>query len=431
MKNKIREFHSSLKTLQQTNLFLICHLLATVLFSVNGTAQTLIFKNGFEGTSRVEYKDAAHDLLRGSDNTSTVSDWYANLEKNPYINFGQITYEQGDYSQRKAEIVSDPAGGTNKVLRYRITDQHILMPSGERKARIQYDLQNQELAPAGGYIKEYYQKVKLYFSPNFKVLEDSPTAVGWIIMHEFWNDGSWDRPNGTANKPTRVDFGLTRTKDAVGEKLRFDLSFRDPIMAYPANWQMRNDNFAIPLGTWMTQEIYVKEGDDQTGRVYMAITIGNVKTVIFDKIGRTCALATSTYTPDGQTSWNPMKIYMEGKVAKLFHDKGKTLDVYWDDLEVWFNRKPGVVTNLNNPEPFEQSKITLYPNPANDFVMIEGITINSQIELYNVLGEIVTKQTANSNTTKIDISELNQGIYFLKIIYQNDAVQTGKIIKQF
>jgi hypothetical protein len=324
--------------------------LMAILFNTNGNAQSLVFKNGFEGTTRVENRTAEHDLIKGYDNLTSPSDWEKDLVANPYFGSGQIYYQTGDYSQRQALVVADPdpAGGTNKVMRFRITNQHILMPNGERKARIQYNLQNQKLPPAGGYIKQYYQKCRMRLSEDFKVLEDAPDAIGWIILQEFWNDPQDAVPGATqVPKQTRVDFGIHRNRNAVGEKLRFGASFRDPINVYPATWELPklDSDFEIPLGKWMTQEIYVKEGDENTGRIYMAITVDGKKTVIVDKITRTVSKPTATYTPDGQTSWNPIKIYTEGKVAKRFFDNNKIMDVYWDDLEIWFNRTPESVVD--------------------------------------------------------------------------------------
>ncbi|MBA3706052.1 MAG: hypothetical protein H0W84_09180, partial [Bacteroidetes bacterium] len=45
------------------------------LFAINCEAQTLVFKNGFEGTTHIQYKNTQHEDLLGYDNASTPSDW--------------------------------------------------------------------------------------------------------------------------------------------------------------------------------------------------------------------------------------------------------------------------------------------------------------------------------------------------------------------
>jgi hypothetical protein len=215
---------------------------------------------------------------------------------------------------------------------------HNTMSSGEVKARIQYDLQNHNVAPADGYIKEYYQKVRLYFSPNFSVLENAGTDnIGWMVMQEFWNDPSWDAPlagGGTKPRSQARTVGIVRRNG----KLHFLGKGRCPVNVNPATWEVINTDFDIPLGKWMSEELYVKEGVAD-GRFYLAVTVDGVKTVLVDYTGMTTSNMPG-YVSDGQTSWNPIKIYTEGKVLDWFKNENKTMDLYWDDLEIWFNRTP-------------------------------------------------------------------------------------------
>lgn len=319
-----------------------CFFAFFLLLTISSVAQTMIIKNGFEGTTSATAKPSSpiqHGLLRGNDGIAS-SDWYNDLEQNQYFGFGQITYEQGDSTQRKTEIVTDPLNANNKALRFRIKDEHIIMSDGSTKCRTQYELFNNEPAPAGGYMKEYYQKCRLYFSPDFKILEDASTFTGWIVMQEYWDKLGYNGAGTNDNQATRIGVGISRNRDAAGEKLRFNVGFRDPVMAYPSTWEVTNTTFAIPFGKWMTEEIYIKEGDEQTGRVYMAITVDGVKTVICDKVGRTTRNPAAGYYRDGQTMWTPMKIYTQGSVGAYFKSHGKNMDVLWDDVEIWVNKRP-------------------------------------------------------------------------------------------
>jgi hypothetical protein len=323
----------------------------------------LLFKSGFEGNTRVvpvassmRNGNPSKDEVIGSDDpsgkSSIPSDWQKDLlENSPYFSYSVINYEQGSYAQRRAEIVADPAdpNGANRVMRYRISDKHIRMPSGEIKLRIQHELNNLKAPPPGGYTKEYYQTVRLYFSPAFEVLEKAPTDnIGWMVMHEFWNDPhTWQAPNGdgTFRKGSPARSGVEIVKR--NGKLRFGAKGRDPVMEVPEpgnnSWEVINEDFAIPLGKWMTMELYVKEGGSQgtanPGRFYMSITVEGKKTVIVDKIGMTTSEEPG-YVPDGQTSFTLMKFYSEGKIMDWFKAKGKILELYWDDVEVWADRRP-------------------------------------------------------------------------------------------
>lgn len=324
---------------------------------------TLVFKNGFEGDTRIVPSNVSKqgdnpqkENLVGSDQTSAPDDWEKDLAHGTsYFSGTVINYEQGDFSQRRAEIVPDPVypAGGNKVLRMRIADQHIALTRGgkvaERKARIQLELYNRNPPPPEGYPKEYYQSCRLYFSPSFKVLQDLPPdeRTGWFVMQEFWNDPSWPRlrPDGTEYPQSGARTGIELIR--IGRKLHFGAKGRDPVMEVPApgnnSWNVIHTDFAIPLGKWMKQEIYVKEGGSagtaNPGRFYMSITVDGKKIVIVDHIGATTSEAPG-YVPDGQTSWNPFKIYMEGRVAQWLKAKNQPMDVCWDDLEIWQNRRP-------------------------------------------------------------------------------------------
>lgn len=80
--------------------------------------------------------------------------------------------------------------------------------------------------------------------------------------------------------------------------------------------------------------------------------------------------------------------------------------------------------------PFTNSKLTIYPNPAKDFVTIEGLENDRDVsyEVIDVTGKIIkTKTMLLSN--KVDISTLNNGVYFLNIFTDTQRF-VHKIVKE-
>lgn len=75
------------------------------------------------------------------------------------------------------------------------------------------------------------------------------------------------------------------------------------------------------------------------------------------------------------------------------------------------------------------SKISIFPNPALNNINLSGIEINSLISITDVNGQTVISEIANSNTRTINISNLSQGAYFVKIVNKNNVV-IKKIIKK-
>ena len=56
--------------------------------------------------------------------------------------------------------------------------------------------------------------------------------------------------------------------------------------------------------------------------------------------------------------------------------------------------------------------MVLYPNPANEYVRLEGIEANSEVRIYNAMGALVKVVNASANE-EIGISELSDGLYLL------------------
>jgi len=83
---------------------------------------------------------------------------------------------------------------------------------------------------------------------------------------------------------------------------------------------------------------------------------------------------------------------------------------------------------------FEQnsdSEITLevYPNPSNDKIKIESDFEIKEIIISSVDGKMIITISSLQKEQTIDISNLNKGIYFLKITSVNNGVISKKIIK--
>lgn len=81
-------------------------------------------------------------------------------------------------------------------------------------------------------------------------------------------------------------------------------------------------------------------------------------------------------------------------------------------------------------EELNSANISIYPNPAQDIVYIEGINIlNKEITIIDVVGKKVISSKVRSNKQKIDISSLTQGLYFIQLNDGNDTI-THKFIKK-
>ena len=81
---------------------------------------------------------------------------------------------------------------------------------------------------------------------------------------------------------------------------------------------------------------------------------------------------------------------------------------------------------VNVPE-IEKTNPTVYPNPAtNNFTINLGNDEKANIQLFNIVGQQVYSETITSSA-QVNVSNLNSGVYMLKIS-QNGKVYTTKVI---
>jgi Endonuclease I/Secretion system C-terminal sorting domain len=87
--------------------------------------------------------------------------------------------------------------------------------------------------------------------------------------------------------------------------------------------------------------------------------------------------------------------------------------------QAWFS----TLSNVN----FDESKIVIYPNPAQDYFSISGINDASKVEIYNNLGMLVFQKDFIGNTT-VNFN-LAKGIYLAKITSETKTSVKKLIVK--
>jgi photosystem II stability/assembly factor-like uncharacterized protein len=85
----------------------------------------------------------------------------------------------------------------------------------------------------------------------------------------------------------------------------------------------------------------------------------------------------------------------------------------------------GTITGIPN-QPNE-SEITVFPNPAREYVEINNIDPGSKITLMDLSGQFIKQETAQNNSLELCLSDLTAGIYLLQITNQNQTV-TQKLV---
>ncbi len=71
--------------------------------------------------------------------------------------------------------------------------------------------------------------------------------------------------------------------------------------------------------------------------------------------------------------------------------------------------------------------LSCFPNPATDIIYLSGVQNGTKVSIYNISGQIV--QTTSLADNKINVSSLNNGLYFISVEYNGD-VQKVKFLKK-
>lgn len=109
-------------------------------------------------------------------------------------------------------------------------------------------------------------------------------------------------------------------------------------------------------------------------------------------------------------------------IQPIYQFGSASTDFYLDDLKITWTG-----TNTLNSETFNTNKISLYPNPAQNFVVLNNKPDSIEnIDIYSITGHLVKSVDLKSNNDKIDIKDLAPGLYFLK----TDESKPLKFIKK-
>ena len=362
-----------------------------------------VFRSGFEPDSTlIPRGSGVNDDIRGVDHSvPPPNDWANDLEGYPKVGFFNIQYQGGEFEDRYARIIPDPTRDDNHVLHFWMKNPRIPSSSSPTgyKGRIQANVYN------NSDLTEVYQRRRLYLHSDMQLLREYPGRFTWLTIEELWLAAGWiGHPY-----PFRIKVDLSKDTGA-GEALHFSVHAQMHDERYINIWNQTNRDFEVPIEQWMTLETYYRQGDDQSGRFFFAVTPeGGERKVIFDVAGWTYSPVASTPTP--MTDWNPMKMYTSDTLVNYVRESGGVMQLYFDDWEVWDGPPPvfhddfsilptgefpgehGDWTALENPamariDEFEGTRALTFDTPAGERARLER-----SFQISETAGEVMVRFT--------------------------------------
>lgn len=210
-----------------------------------------------------------------------------------------------------------------------------------------------------------------------------------------------DAENGTSNNIANVSaYSFTEDKTiyaAIQENFQTGCRYVKPFqliiiptVAPPTGSSLQS------FSAGQTLENLVVEGENITW--YDAATEGNV-------------LPTSTLLQDGTT------YYASQSISDC------------ESRNVNSNRLAVTANLVLSAADFSDSSFQVYPNPANESITISCQNMIQSIQISNALGQEIFAFNPNEKETKLTISQLPNGLYFLRLNAAN-GIKTIKIVKE-
>ncbi|MBK8600365.1 MAG: T9SS type A sorting domain-containing protein [Flavobacterium sp.] len=226
-------------------------------------------------------------------------------------------------------------------------------------------------------------------------------ALNPLDFEVTYYENMTDAENGASNNISNVNaYSFTENKTiyaAIQENFQTGCRYIKPfqLIIIPAvNPPTGNSLQSFSAG--QTLENLVVEGENLTW--YDAATEGNI-------------LPTSTLLQDGAT------YYVSQSIGGC------------ESRNVNSNRLAITVNLVLNAVDFSNSAFQVYPNPATESITISCKNVIQSIQISNAIGQEIFAVNPNEKETKLTISQLPNGLYFLRLNASN-SIKTIKIVKE-
>jgi len=202
-----------------------------------------------------------------------------------------------------------------------------------------------------------------------------------------------------------------------------------PALDFETTGSLTGTQLTTWVQTWMTA---VKT---QTGITPCIYTTGSIANMLSSSV-KTYPLwmadpdSSSTAPPASLGGWSTWTFKQYSWTGTVWGTSPVDLDVFNGDMNA-FNALIGCTTGITEKAE-DNNQINLYPNPANDHIVIENTSFNNngreEISIYNMQGQLLLHQPVWEANTEIEISNFKPGLYIVRV-ETGDGAQVKKFIK--
>jgi hypothetical protein len=120
----------------------------------------------------------------------------------------------------------------------------------------------------------------------------------------------------------------------------------------------------------------------------------------------------------------------EAKIASKLFEFLISQEVYSDIDEINYIKSMNIISE--NMRPKIDLSLEVFPNPTTDIISLNlGLVDNDEalIEIVSLEGKLVFKDTFKANNTFVDVKDLDNGNYIIKVTYKNGIKSKAQFTK--
>ena len=133
--------------------------------------------------------------------------------------------------------------------------------------------------------------------------------------------------------------------------------------------------------------------------------------------------------PNGDGRWQSIDIPVQGITGnlagaiqlKFIGGNGSSNRIYVDNLYFWKGQSVGIGES-------DVVEFNVYPNPAKEVWNLKGDELIEFVQVFDLQGKVVISAKVNAVKTTINATELNNGVYFVRVSSAS-GIKTLKLIK--
>jgi hypothetical protein len=259
-------------------------------------------------------------------NSKLVLNGWDLLKSHPSIEALELN-NIGGTSYAYQQIRTDPLNSSRRAMYATILNDD---PNVSGTTRAQMTIRFKD----GVNLPVYHTSHRMYLGSDIGYLKNYSSAIYWFELFEIWNKRI-SGMDGSGSGSARWGLYLNKASGA-GQPLYWVMQSE---YMQPASrelddiWKYTNKQVPIPLGKWVTLDLYMKRGQGTNGKLIITLTPdGGSPQVLFNITN------TTVYPgrPEIQLkSWQPFKLYLDDRLLDWMKANGKRIAAYYNDF-TWY-----------------------------------------------------------------------------------------------